>query len=75
MCTCYFFLEYIWIFFSFLSSFFVFIEKKVPKSAERKALSCVWEKRADECREEEEGTGFRVSFSLLPLSLFLSPSA
>lgn len=67
---CYFFfLEYIWIFFLFCP-LFVFIEKKVP-SPQREMRSRVFgrgerdkEKRADECREEEEGRGLEY------LSLF-----
>lgn len=63
-------LEYIWIFFLFCPLFFVFIEKKVP-SPQREWRSRVSgrgerdkEKRADECREEEEGRGLEY------LSLF-----
>lgn len=75
MCTCNFFFNIIGFFFLFCPLFlFVFIEKKVCRSAERTALSCVGrgdrdtEKRVDECREEEEGQGSEY------LSLFSSPA-
>lgn len=48
-----FFSEYIWIFLSFfLSLFFIFIEKKVPRE---KALSNVLETRGEERDEEMKG--------------------
>lgn len=46
MCTCNFFLNIFGFFFLFCPLFlFVFIEKKVCRSAERTALSCVGERR------------------------------
>lgn len=71
----FFFLEYIWIFFSFFVLFFLFVclfssKRKSPGPQRERRSRVFWrgerdtEKRADECREEEEGQGLEY------LSLF-----